>query len=239
MTDLLVTGNLTVDKNATVDGSMTCRSNSFFTGFLRVGALAAVGFNVLEFAQVNQTLEVAGDTTMGGSLTVNGGNGLLVEGPVVVDDILRTNTPHGIVCGGQLQVASDASLQGKLTVSGLTTPSGGLVLGTIQVGSSDTLTASNSGQVIAIGQGASSVTTLAASLTNGTTFDFLVLPSAGDRDIKTASGSSQTITIAKADNSGVSGNTVRTRGYATIRLVKIAGNWFGQFQTGVWSALNT
>ncbi len=116
--DLTVTGDLTVDGTSTLDGMITCRSDSFFTGFLRVGALAGVGFNVLEIAQVNQDLTVGGDGTISGNLTVSGANGLTVEGPVVVDDILRTNTPHGIVCGGELAVAGDATLQESLTVLG-------------------------------------------------------------------------------------------------------------------------
>ncbi len=133
MTDLKVTGDLTVDGTSTLDGMITCRSDSFFTGFLRVGALAGVGFNVLEALQVNQfatiggdttlqgALAVTGETTLSGNLTVSGANGLTVEGPVVIDDILRTNTPHGIVCGGELAVAGDATLQETLTLQGLAT----------------------------------------------------------------------------------------------------------------------
>ncbi len=116
--DLTVTGDLTVKGESDLDGMLTCRSNSFFTGFLRVGALAGVGFNVLEIAQINQDLTVGGDSTLTGNLVVNGANGVMVEGPVVVNDILRTNTPHGIVCGGELQVAQDATLQETLTVQG-------------------------------------------------------------------------------------------------------------------------
>jgi hypothetical protein len=121
MTDLVVSGDLTVDGETILNDRITCRSDGFFTGFFRVGALAGVGFNVLEIAQVNQNLTVGGDSTLDGKLTVNGGEGALVEGPLVVNDILRTNTPHGIVCGGELQVAQDAVLQETLTVSQLST----------------------------------------------------------------------------------------------------------------------
>lgn len=135
MTDVVVTGNLTVKKESDFDGMITCRSDSFFTGFLRVGALAAVGFNVLEFAQVNQTLNVTGNTTMAGNLTVNGEDGLFVEGPLIVNDIIRTNTPHGIVCGGQLAVAQNAVLQAAISVGNNAT-----IAGTLSVGSNATIT---------------------------------------------------------------------------------------------------
>ncbi len=139
--DLTVTGDLVVDGTSTLDGMITCRSDSFFTGFLRVGALAGVGFNVLEIAQVNQGLTVGGDATLSGevtvggsaavtgNLTVSGANGLFVEGPVVVDDLIRTNAPHGIVCGGELAVAQDATLQETLTVLGDVTLSQSLAVG--------------------------------------------------------------------------------------------------------------
>lgn len=104
MTDLTVTGNLAVKGTSAMDGSLTVRADSFVTGFLRVGALAAVGYNVLEIAQVNQDLTVSGNTTL--------------QGPLVVDDIIRTNTPHGIVCGGELHVAQDVIMQETLQVNG-------------------------------------------------------------------------------------------------------------------------
>lgn len=121
MTDLVVTGDLLVDGTSTLNNKLTCRGNSFFSGFLRVGALANVGSSVLELVDINQDLTVGGDSTLAGKLTVNGGEGAFVEGPLVVNDILRTNTPHGIVCGGELQVAQDAVLQETLTVSQLST----------------------------------------------------------------------------------------------------------------------
>jgi hypothetical protein len=117
MTDLVVTGDLIVDGTSTLNNTLKCRSDGFLTGFLRVGALANVGLSVLEGVQIKQDLSVVGDSSLDGKLTVNGGDGAFVEGPLIVNDILRTNTPHGIVCGGELQVAQDAVLQETLMVS--------------------------------------------------------------------------------------------------------------------------
>lgn len=124
MTDLVVTGKLTVNGTSELKQKLTVRSDSFFTGFLRVGALAAVGYNVLAIADVQGNLGVGGDTTLAGNLTVNGANGVSSLGPVIIDDILRTNAPHGIVCGGPLSVANNATLQQGLKVSGSLTVTG-------------------------------------------------------------------------------------------------------------------
>lgn len=118
MTDLVVTGKLTVDGTSDLKQKLTVLSDSFFLGFLRVGALAAVGYNVLAIADVQGNLGVGGDTILTGNLTVNGANGVSSLGPVIIDDILRTNAPHGIVCGGPLSVANAAKLQQGLTVKG-------------------------------------------------------------------------------------------------------------------------
>ena len=162
--------DLTAEGTSTLDGMLTCRSDSFFTGFLRVGALAAVGFNVLEIAEVNQslavgtTLSVAGDSTLEGKLTVTGGEGLEIAGPVVISDVLRTNTPHGIVCGGELQVAQDAVLQETLSVAGLATftrgaavTSGNLAITALSGARTEapTLTTSISGVTIFVNPGGS------------------------------------------------------------------------------------
>ena len=124
MTDVLVTGNLTVNGTSEMKQKLTVRTDSFFTGFLRVGALAATGYNVLAIADITQNLGVGGDTTMTGMLTVNGSAGILSEGPVIINDILRTNPPYGIICGGQLAVANVATLQQNLNVGGNVTISG-------------------------------------------------------------------------------------------------------------------
>lgn len=116
MSNLDVTGNLTVRGTSTLNKSLTLRENSFVSGFLRVGSLAAVGYNVLEIAQVNQELTVTGNCTFQSALAVLGQ--VDIAGPLIVDDLIRTNTPHGIVCGGELQVAQDATLQETLTVQG-------------------------------------------------------------------------------------------------------------------------
>lgn len=126
MTDRLVTGKLIVDDTSDSKQKLTVRSDSFFTGFLRVGALAAVGYNVLAIADVQGNLGVGGDTVLAGQLTVNGANGIFVQGPFIVSNNLQTNTPHGIVCGGSLAVAGTTTLQQDLAVSGSLTVSGPL-----------------------------------------------------------------------------------------------------------------
>lgn len=124
MTDVNIGGNLTVAKDTTLNGKITCRADGFYHGFLRVGALAAVGYNVLAIAFVQQDFGVGGDTVLTGNLTVNGGDGVLVEGPVIINDILRTNPPHGIVCGGVLAVADNATFQQDIIIQGALTVNG-------------------------------------------------------------------------------------------------------------------
>lgn len=74
-----------------MDKSLTLRSNSFVSGFLRVGALAAVGYNVLEIAQVNQTLNVDGDLSLEGDLAL--------AGSLIIDDVAISQNPYIVTCG--------------------------------------------------------------------------------------------------------------------------------------------
>jgi len=154
MTNVQVTGDLTVDGTAVIDDMITCRSNGFFTGFFRVGALAGVGFNVLEFAQINQTLSVGGNTTLAGDaalttgdllvaagdLTVGGTSAL--TGDVTLQGALTLATGDLLVTAGNLTVGGTSALTGDVTLQGaLTLATGDLLVtaGNLTVGGSTVL----------------------------------------------------------------------------------------------------
>ena len=110
MTDVLVTGDLRVQGDTTLVGGVITVQNVFVSNFLRVGALQAVGFNILAALQVDLT------ATVGGSLTCNGpGTGLTVTGNADFNgEINVLNT----VFGGGLSVSGDSSLNGTVTCTG-------------------------------------------------------------------------------------------------------------------------
>lgn len=250
--DFTVTGNLTVDGRSTMTGMITCRSDSFFTGFLRVGALAAVGFNVLEFAQVNQTLNVLGETTLrgtasitgntvlAGDLTVNGVNGILSQGPVIVDDIIRTNPPNGIICGGQLHVAGDAFLQTNLNVAGISSFQTG-VLAPLPI-RNISISDANSGSLFNFGFSTGSVGIELFAVAFGSYFHFYNPGSVGatqtERYLYLGSGNSDRIVALNNNNQRISGTRLSSYTPGTfVTMVYMPGNagfnyWVATSPTG-------
>lgn len=117
---LNVTGNLIVNRGMTAQQAVTLRDNSFVFGTAQIGALAAVGYNVLE-QDVTLTepnpLSVGGDMSVGGpnGITMGSGSQLSSAGGVLV------TVPHGIVLGGQLEVSGDSVIQGAVDVQGAAT----------------------------------------------------------------------------------------------------------------------
>lgn len=163
-----------------------------------------------------------------------------IAGPVVVDDLIRTNSPHGIVCGGELHVAQDVTVQETLSVFGLASLSGGSACGVKTVDTaSSTLGPSDSGKVILCGS-ASRTVRLSSGMPLGATLTFVV-PSRGAvrRIIPSASGS---ITFISNDATGetttISGDSVSfgTLGAGTLVLAQTAPeSWFVVSRAGPWT----
>lgn len=244
--DLVVTGTLDVHETSTFDDSITCRSTAFVTGFLRVGALAAVGYNVLEIAQVNQDLTVSGNTTL--------------QGPLIVDDLIRTNAPHGIVCGGELHVAQNtvlqetlqvlgpvqanstltvtgkASFQGAVGCSGTMNPSGGLYTSLVTIGSA-TIGTTHSGKIIYLNTATTSCT-IGTNVTAGSVFNIVVEKGTSDRTLIAPTGGSITCyTNIATGATATSTKSIKSKGPATLVLVQTSdNNWVPLAQCGVWTA---
>ena len=245
MTNVQVTGDLTVDGTAVIDDMITCRSNGFFTGFFRVGALAGVGFNVLEFAQINQTLSVGGNTTLAGDaalttgdllvaagdLTVGGTSAL--TGDVTLQGALTLATGDLLVTAGNLTVGGSTVLQGELTRYQRRLIDNAVVGSTL-------LTQIDSGTIVR-STAASGVQTfnLPSVPSNGTTFTFVRTVANATMLVQASGGASiNTITAAGVvDNGSARSNLTGSFIFSPLTLVynAAANIWIGMAPVVGWN----
>ena len=98
MTDVTVTGDLRVQGTSTFVNTPFAVTDAFVAGFMRVGAFAGVGLNILEVMQVDSTSECRGILTCSGAGTgLSVTNNVSVGGNTSVTGELRSKCPTSTV----------------------------------------------------------------------------------------------------------------------------------------------
>ena len=105
MTDLNVSGNLRVEGESTFVGATFGVQNGFVTGFLRVGALAGVGQNILQALQVDGDTDCKGAFACEGTVSCSGPGGLIVANAANV---------AGLLSSSSLTVTNNADIGGEI-----------------------------------------------------------------------------------------------------------------------------
>ena len=219
MTDLNVSGNLRVEGTSTFVDAFFTVQNAFVSNFLRVGALQAVGFNVLAALQVDLTSEFRGTVTCSSV-----GNGLVVDNNATVSgnlsviglatlsqaDVINAATVGSLVCQGSGQftgagtalTVTNAALIGTLQVLGPASSSVATVTGAATVGSlvcqgsgeftgaGTSLTVTNDAQLGSLACGSGQFTGAGTSLTVTNDAQLGSLTVSGASTLNTATASS-------------------------------------------------